>query len=60
MRSILALSLLLTSLVAQIGNAGHPITNDDVGKLLQQHIDTTVIVKVIKSSANSFDTSPEA
>src|SRR5579859_7899480 len=60
MRCVLAVSLLFTLFTGQIGSTGQPLTNEDVGKLLQEHIDAAVIVKIIKSSTNSFDTSPEA
>jgi hypothetical protein len=54
------LAIVNSALTAQVGSTSHPLTNDDVAKLVQQHIDQAVIVKVVKSSANTFDTSPEA
>lgn len=57
----LAILLLLVSVVsAQTGSSAHPLTNDDVAKLLQQQIAPAVIVKVIRASTVNFDTSPEA
>jgi hypothetical protein len=61
MKQLAIILVLLVSVVsAQVGGNAHPLTNDDVAKLLQQQIAPAVIVKVIRASTVNFDTSPEA
>lgn len=60
MKRFVILLFLVSMMAAQSGRPGHPLTNDDFAKMVEQHITPAVIVKVIGFSSTHFNTNAEA